>query len=124
MMQSIATNWSPKFVFYTDASGQWGCGACWRSEWIQCQWNRRWEHKNKSNPCLSTQVRPRDEATPTLARALRLNAIAHVLLLPWSPKPRPKSRPLRHHSVIKYTRPSLIFQHVTLKNTEKAWGRG
>ena len=64
---------------------------------------------------------PGDTATPTLARA---NAIAHVMLLPWSPKPRPKPRPLRHHYVIKYTRPSPIFQRVTLKNTEKAWGRG
>ena len=57
------------------------------------------------------RIRPGDTATPTLALALRLNAIAHVLLLPWSPKPRP----LRHHYVIKYTRPSPIFQRVILR---------
>ena len=29
MMQSVAANWTPRFTFSTDASGSWGCGACW-----------------------------------------------------------------------------------------------
>lgn len=39
MMQSVAANWSPQYCFFTDASGSWGCGACWEKSWIQCPWN-------------------------------------------------------------------------------------
>ena len=46
MMQSIAANWTPRFIFSTDASGGWGCGACWGDKWIQCPWNDSWKDKN------------------------------------------------------------------------------
>lgn len=32
----------PSVVFYTDASGSWGCGAIWGSQWLQGQWPSEW----------------------------------------------------------------------------------
>ena len=32
----------PSVVFYTDASGSWGCGAIWGSDWLQGQWPLQW----------------------------------------------------------------------------------
>ena len=29
-------------MFYTDASGSWGCGALWGSCWLQCHWPSQW----------------------------------------------------------------------------------
>ena len=46
VMQSTAANWSPRFTFYTDASGSWGCGVCWADRWIQCAWNGMWQEMN------------------------------------------------------------------------------
>ena len=46
MMRSVSANWSPKFCFFTDASGSWGCGACWEEKWIQCPWNGIWNNKS------------------------------------------------------------------------------
>ena len=46
MMQSVSANWSSKFLFSTDASGRWGCGACWEDRWIQCPWNGVWNDKS------------------------------------------------------------------------------
>ena len=46
MMQSVSANWSPKCFFSTDASGSWGCGACWKERWIQCPWNGVWNDKS------------------------------------------------------------------------------
>ena len=46
MMQSVSANWSPNCCFFTDASGGWGCGACWENLWIQCQWNGAWNDKS------------------------------------------------------------------------------
>ena len=46
MMQSVAASWSPRFSFSTDASGSWGCGACWGDRWIQCAWNGVWSGVN------------------------------------------------------------------------------
>ena len=43
MMKSVAANWTPRFTFSTDASGSWGCGACWGDKWIQCAWNGMWQ---------------------------------------------------------------------------------
>ena len=43
MMQSVAAVWTPKVTFSTDASGSWGCGACWEDKWIQCSWNSMWQ---------------------------------------------------------------------------------
>ena len=46
MMQCVATSWSPKFTFSTDASGSWGCGAAWENRWIQCAWEGVWKDKS------------------------------------------------------------------------------
>jgi hypothetical protein len=42
MMQCVSAYWSPKICFATDASGSWGCGACWETRWLQCPWNGAW----------------------------------------------------------------------------------
>ena len=34
----------PTAVFFTDASGSWGCGAVWDTKWLQGQWPSQWEH--------------------------------------------------------------------------------
>ena len=31
------------FRIQTDASGSWGCGACWGQHWFQWQWPKQWE---------------------------------------------------------------------------------
>ena len=46
MMQSVSANWSPRYSFSTDASGSWGCGACWEDRWIQCNWDNVWNDKS------------------------------------------------------------------------------
>ena len=46
MMQSVSTNWSPNYCFFTDASGSWGCGACWENSWTQCPWDVAWNEKS------------------------------------------------------------------------------
>jgi hypothetical protein len=45
MMQSVATNETPRFTFSTDASGTWGCGACWGDRWIQGSWDGMWQER-------------------------------------------------------------------------------
>ena len=45
MMEVHNPCWSPQVTFSSDASGSWGCGAVWRKEWIQCQWNSTWADK-------------------------------------------------------------------------------
>ena len=45
MMRSVAANWLPQVTFVTDASGKWGCGACWQRKWIQCEWKGLWTDK-------------------------------------------------------------------------------
>ena len=45
MMECVSTSWSPQYCFFTDASGSWGCGACWEQRWLQCPWNGAWEDK-------------------------------------------------------------------------------
>ena len=46
MMRSVATNETPRFTFSTDASGTWGCGACWEDRWIQGSWDGMWKETN------------------------------------------------------------------------------
>lgn len=46
MMQSVSAKWSPSVSFSTDASGRWGCGACWEDKWLQCAWEGAWEDKS------------------------------------------------------------------------------
>ncbi len=36
----------PETTFYTDASGNWGCGAAWHTNWIQCAWQDCWRHES------------------------------------------------------------------------------
>ena len=45
MMRSVSADWSPNISFATDASGSWGCGACWDTRWLQCPWNGAWHDK-------------------------------------------------------------------------------
>ena len=37
---SVAHERTPDKTFYSDASGSWGCGAHWESEWFQLPWDR------------------------------------------------------------------------------------
>ena len=39
-MLSVAREWTPDKTFYSDASGSWGCGAHWESEWFQLPWDQ------------------------------------------------------------------------------------
>ena len=39
---SSLQNISPDFIIYTDASGSWGCGACFGRQWLQWQWSPQW----------------------------------------------------------------------------------
>ena len=41
LLQGIS-NASPDFTIYTDASGSWGCGACFSTQWLQWQWPSEW----------------------------------------------------------------------------------
>ena len=36
----------PEVVFSSDASGSWGCGAIWATNWIQCEWQATWVGKS------------------------------------------------------------------------------
>lgn len=36
----------PEVVFSSDASGSWGCGAIWATNWIQCEWQTTWVGKS------------------------------------------------------------------------------
>ena len=42
MMYSSAEPQSPEIIFASDASGDWGCGACWGNSWIQLPWTEEW----------------------------------------------------------------------------------
>ncbi len=33
---------SPNMVLVSDASGRWGCGALWGTQWLQLRWEARW----------------------------------------------------------------------------------
>ena len=33
---------SPSIIIQTDASGHWGCGACWSNNWFQAAWSDTW----------------------------------------------------------------------------------
>lgn len=37
---SVAREQTPDKTFYSDASGSWGCGAHWESEWFQLPWDQ------------------------------------------------------------------------------------
>ena len=37
--------WSPQLVFSSDTSGSRECGAVWKNECFQCQWNSTWAEK-------------------------------------------------------------------------------
>ena len=37
---------APQILFYTDASGNWGCGAIWGKRWIQYPWQSTWLQKS------------------------------------------------------------------------------
>ena len=34
----------PDTQVISDASGTWGCGAIWKGEWLQYQWETTWQH--------------------------------------------------------------------------------
>ena len=36
----------PSITFSSDASGTWGCGALWQSQWIQGSWDSSWQDVN------------------------------------------------------------------------------
>ena len=36
----------PDVIFSSDASGSWGCGACWLKHWIQHQWDDHWRKES------------------------------------------------------------------------------
>ena len=40
------SKWDPQVLFSSDASGSWGCGAIWSTQWIQCEWNGVWLDKS------------------------------------------------------------------------------
>lgn len=46
LMQVHNTVWTPQITFSADASGNWGCGAIWKSRWIQCSWHSTWRLKS------------------------------------------------------------------------------
>ena len=39
LLHSVTT---PTFTIYTNASGSWGCGACFGKRWLQWQWPNQW----------------------------------------------------------------------------------
>ena len=45
-MSMHKTQWDPQVVFSSDASGTWGCGAIWSTQWIQCEWQSSWTGKS------------------------------------------------------------------------------
>ena len=50
MMEVHAGEWRPGIHFSADASGTWGCGAVWHTQWIQCPWNDTWQQE-----CIATK---------------------------------------------------------------------
>lgn len=42
LMDLHAFTWNPAISFSTDASGSWGCGALWGSNWFHCPWEGHW----------------------------------------------------------------------------------
>ena len=50
MMEALQQLQTPSAVWYTDASGSWGCGAYWEEtgRWSQGEWHGEWLSKNIS----------------------------------------------------------------------------
>ena len=42
MMEIHTPSWQPSITFASDASGNWGCGAACKNNWIQAQWGNCW----------------------------------------------------------------------------------
>ena len=43
ILRKMNPNDSINLCIQTDASGSWGCGACWGQHWFQWQWSKQWE---------------------------------------------------------------------------------
>ena len=43
IFRNINSDISANFCIQTDASGSWGCGACWGHHWFQWPWPKEWE---------------------------------------------------------------------------------
>jgi len=45
------TTLQPQFTLVSDASGSWGCGAYWGSQWFQLQWPVGFQPLSIADPC-------------------------------------------------------------------------
>ena len=116
-MQVYGQGATPNVTFASDASGGWGCGAVWGTQWLQGQWGDSWEQVNIAIKELVPVVVSCAVWGPQWAGKLVLNLCDNMAVVDVVKTQRSKDPTIMHllrclHFICAYWEVELRVEHI------------